>query len=157
MDNCIQVAQVQTPQGLVQLTNVFVVAEGGRVTLGNDSALRKVPELFDEDVECMLLGDFNLHHPSSWGGQRVQRADEAARELIDMTAQRGLCLATSQGATTWRVLTPGLYNHLVRCTPVDPADEAPNQAHCYGVQLAGCASGDRLATNVSRKYHSFRN
>jgi len=76
-----------------------VVAEGGRVTLGNDSALRKVPELLNEDVECMLLGDFNLHHPS-WGGQRVQRVDEAARELIDMTAQRGICLATSQGATT---------------------------------------------------------
>ena len=139
VDDCIQVAQVQTPQGPVQLVNVYVVAEGGRVTLGSNSALRKVPELFDEGVECMLLGDFNLHHPS-WGGQRVQRADEAARELIDMTTQRGLCLATSQGATTWRggrsqgttidltFLTPGLYNHLVRCTPIDPAEEVEDHS-----------------------------
>ena len=64
----------------------------------------------------------------------MQRADEAARELIDMTAQQGLCLATSQRAITWpggqsqgttidlTFLTPGLYNHLVRCTPIDPAE-----------------------------------
>lgn len=31
VDDCIQVAQVQTSQGLVQLINVYVVAEGGRV------------------------------------------------------------------------------------------------------------------------------
>ena len=74
VDDCIQVAQIQTSRGPVQLINVYVEAERGR-------------------------GDFNLHHPS-WGGERVRRADEAARELINMTAQRGLCLATSQGATT---------------------------------------------------------
>ena len=76
VDTCIQVAQIQTSQGLVQLINVNVVADGGRVTLRSDSALRKVPELFDGGSECVLLGDFNLHHPS-WGGERVQRADEA--------------------------------------------------------------------------------
>lgn len=37
-----------------------------------------------------------------WGGERAQRADEAARELICLTTQRGLSLATSQGATMWR-------------------------------------------------------
>lgn len=110
------------------------MAEGGRVILGSDSALKKVRELFDDELECMLLGDFNLHHPS-WGGERVQRADEAARELIDITTQRGLCLATNQGATTWRggrsqgitfdltFLTPGLYNRLLHCTPLDPMEE----------------------------------
>ena len=77
VDDCIQVAQVQASQGLVQLINVYVVADGGRVTLGSDSALRKIPELFDGGSECILLGDFNLHHPT-WGGERVRRADEAA-------------------------------------------------------------------------------
>ena len=77
MDDCIQVAQVHTSQGLVQLINVYVMADGGRVTLGSDSALRKVPELFDGGSECVLLGDFNLHHPS-WGGERVRCADKAA-------------------------------------------------------------------------------
>ena len=134
VDNCIQVAWIQTPQGPIQLINIYVVADGGRVTLGHDSALRRVPELFDGRMEHILLGDFNLHHPS-WGGGRVRHTDEAARELIDITAQQGLCLATSQGATTWRggrsqgttidltFLTPGIYNHLVRCTPIDPAEE----------------------------------
>ena len=77
VDDCIQVAQVQASQGLVQLINVYVVADEGRVTLGSDSALRKIPELFDGGSECILLGDFNLHHPT-WGGERVRRADEAA-------------------------------------------------------------------------------
>ena len=134
VDDCIQVAWIQTSQGPVQLINIYVMAEGGQVTLGSDSALRKVPELFDDELECMPLGDFNLHHPS-WGGERVRRADEAARELIDIRAQRGLCLATSQGATTWRggrsqgttidltFLTLGLYNRLLRCTPLDPKEE----------------------------------
>ena len=137
VDDCIQMAQVWTSQGLIQLINVYVMADGGWVTLGSDSALRKVPEIFDEGLECILLGDFNLHHPS-WGGEWVQRVDEAAQELIDMTTQQGLCLATSQGVTTWRggcsqdttidltFLTPRLYNHLVQCTPLDPAEEMEN-------------------------------
>ena len=70
MDNCIQVAQVQTSQGPVQLINVYVMVDEGWVTLGSDSVLRKIPELLDEGLECVLLGDFNLHHPS-WRGERV--------------------------------------------------------------------------------------
>ena len=31
VDNCIQVAQIQTSQGLVQLINVYVMVDGGRV------------------------------------------------------------------------------------------------------------------------------
>lgn len=115
--------QRRDTQGPVQLINIYVMAEGGQVTLGSDSALRKVPELFDDELECMLLGDFNLHHPKR-GGERVQHADEAARELIDITAQQGLCLATSQGTTIdLTSLTPGLYNRLLRCTPLDPKEE----------------------------------
>ena len=62
MDDCIQVAQIQTSQSLIQLINVYVTADEGWVTLRSDSVLRKVPELFDEGLECVLLGDFNLHH-----------------------------------------------------------------------------------------------
>ena len=79
--------------------DVYVMVDGGRVMLGSDSALGKVLELFDGDSEGVLLGDFDLHHPS-WGGKQVQCADEAAQELIDMTTQQGLCLATSQNAIT---------------------------------------------------------
>ena len=64
MDDCIQMAQIHTCQGLVQLINVYVMADGGWVTLRNDLALRKVPDLFDKGLECVLLDDFNLHHSS---------------------------------------------------------------------------------------------
>ena len=36
VDDCIQMAQVQTSQGLVQLINVYVMADGGWVMLGSD-------------------------------------------------------------------------------------------------------------------------
>lgn len=139
VDDCLQLAQIQTSHGVIQLINIYVVAEGGRVTLGENSTLWKVSRLFSEGVECILVGDFNLHHPS-WGGARVRRADEAARELIGLTTQRGLNLATSQGATTWRggrsqgttidlmFLSSGLHNHLVRCAPLDPAEEVEDHS-----------------------------
>lgn len=133
-NDCIQVFRLWTPEGVLRVVNVYVAAEGGRVVLGPDSALRRVPRLLVEEEECVLLGDFNLHHPS-WGGERVRRADEAARELIDMTSQRDLHLATSQGAVTWRggrsegttidltFLSRRLFNGLIRCAPVDNANE----------------------------------
>ena len=48
MDDCIQVAQIQTSQGLVQLINVYVTADEDQVILRSDSALRKVSGLFNE-------------------------------------------------------------------------------------------------------------
>ena len=70
VDNCIQMAQIQTSQGLVQLINVYVMMDESWVMLGSDSALEKVLELFDGDSEGVLLGNFNLHHPF-WRGERV--------------------------------------------------------------------------------------
>ena len=66
VDDCIQLAQIQTSWGLFQLINVYVVADWGRITLGSDSALRKIPGFHDgeSESECVLLGNFNLHHPS---------------------------------------------------------------------------------------------
>lgn len=76
VDDCIQMAQVQISQGLIQLINMYVMTDGGWVILGSDLALRKVSGIFDGGFECVLFDDFNLHHPS-WGGKRVQHADEA--------------------------------------------------------------------------------
>ena len=70
MNNCIQMAQIQTSQGLVQLINVYVMMDGGWVMLRSDSALGKILELFDGDSKSVLLGNFNLHH-LSWGGKWV--------------------------------------------------------------------------------------
>ena len=68
MDDYIQMAQVWTSQGLIQLINVYVMADEDWVTLGSDSVLRKISGIFDEGLECILLGNFNLHHPS-WGDE----------------------------------------------------------------------------------------
>ena len=76
VDDCIQMAQIETSQGLVQLINVYVMTDEGQVTLGSDSALRKVSEIFDGGLKCVLLDDFNLHHLFR-GGQQVRQADEA--------------------------------------------------------------------------------
>ena len=126
VDNCIQMTQIQTSQGLIQLVNVYVMTDEGWITLRSDSALRKMPELFDEESECILLDDFNLHH-LFWEGEWVWCTDEIVWELIDMTAQQGLCLATSQKVITWwgdqsqrttidlTFLTSELYSHLMQC------------------------------------------
>ena len=63
IDYCIQMAQIQASQSLVQLINVYVMTDESWITLGSDSALRKISELFDGGSECILLDDFNLHHP----------------------------------------------------------------------------------------------
>ena len=68
-------AQVWTSQGLIQLINVYVMADEDWVTLGSDSVLRKISGIFDEGLECVLLDDFNLHHPS-WEEEQVQHTDE---------------------------------------------------------------------------------
>ena len=64
MNNCIQMAQIQTSQGLVQLINVYVMMDESQVMLGSDSgsALEKILKLFDEDFKNVLLDNFNLHH-----------------------------------------------------------------------------------------------
>ena len=62
MDYCIQMAQVQTSQSLVQLINMYVMADESWVTLESDLALRKISEIFNGGLECVLLDDFNLHH-----------------------------------------------------------------------------------------------
>ena len=57
MNDCIQMAQIQTFQGLIQPINVYVVVDESQITLRCDSALRKLPELFDGGSECVLLDD----------------------------------------------------------------------------------------------------
>ena len=70
VNNCIQMAQIQTSQGLVQLINVYVMMDEGWIMLGSDSALEKILKLFDGDSKNVLLDDFNLHH-SSWGDKQM--------------------------------------------------------------------------------------
>ena len=62
MNDCIQKTQIQTSPSLVQLINVYVMIDESWIMLRSDSVPRMISELFDEDSECVLLDDFNLHH-----------------------------------------------------------------------------------------------
>ena len=75
MNDYIQMAQVWTFQGLIQLINMYVMTDEDWVILGSDSALRKISAIFNEELECILLDDFNLHY-LSWGDKQMQCADE---------------------------------------------------------------------------------
>ena len=62
------------------------------------SAVKEALELAKGEI--ILLGDFNMHHPS-WGGIHVTSETQAERLLLE-TEARGLKLATVQGEPTWK-------------------------------------------------------
>jgi hypothetical protein len=52
-----------------------------------------------EDSSCLLLGDFNLHHPA-WGGDHVRHTDLRSDQLLELTDEWLLDLWTETGAVT---------------------------------------------------------
>ena len=113
---------LQTDLGPIHITNVY-----------NPKVQR--PRIAEPDIltdalalpgHHILLGDFNLHHPR-WGGVHVH-AEQAASDLLTLTATAQLDLATPQGAITWKrgsrrttidltFLSPALMGRLTRCEP----------------------------------------
>ncbi|KAF4210539.1 hypothetical protein CNMCM5878_004249 [Aspergillus fumigatiaffinis] len=52
-----------------------------------------------QDSSCLLLGDFNLHHPA-WGGDHVRHTDRRSDRLLELTDTWLLDLWTEPGAVT---------------------------------------------------------
>lgn len=84
--------------------------------------------LNESEGEVIILGDFDLHHPS-WGGPHI-RPDHLAEELIQLTTQFDLRLATPVGTPTWKrgwqestidlaFTSELLWQRLVLCQPQD--------------------------------------
>ncbi len=76
------------------------------------------------ESEQIVIGDFNLHHPS-WGGADVQ-ADQEADELILLTKEFEMEQVLPRGTMTWRrieshstidliFMTPLLRESLIQC------------------------------------------
>ena len=61
--------------------------------------LRCLNQTRDNEIETLLLGDFNLHHPR-WGGPNVVPHQEAS-ELTNLVDQQGLELLTPVGTVTF--------------------------------------------------------
>ncbi len=77
------------------------------------------------DAERIVLGDFNLHHPS-WGGPRCLTQHAAANKLLDSTAEADLLPCLPPGTTTWEArqlqttidlvfMSSRLHGHLISC------------------------------------------
>ena len=77
--------------------NVYREAVRGDTT----ATLEQLNGLLEDDHwQHIIVGDFNLHHPT-WGGLGVEE-DPQAEQLIQMMDERQLSLLLPQGSVTWR-------------------------------------------------------
>ena len=67
--------------------------------LGTLPLAREAVNRFPQD-QCLLLGDFNLHH-QRWGAQTATNQHWASGFLIEMTEQAGLEILLEPGTVTW--------------------------------------------------------
>ena len=108
---------------IIHIHNVYNPCQ----TSGNLSRLgeiQKVLQEFSRNIEHILLGDFNLHHPL-WGGTEVE-AEEDAEKLIMLTEKARLKQVLPPGTITWQrheskstldlvFLSPLLQESLLEC------------------------------------------
>ncbi|OQD64945.1 hypothetical protein PENANT_c410G08752, partial [Penicillium antarcticum] len=83
--------------------------------------------------EHIILGDMNAHHPR-WGGSGT-RADQEAKQLLEIANEWGLELTTQQGRPTWSrndqssvidltFITSNLVSRLINCERADDIEHA---------------------------------
>ena len=108
---------------IIHVHNVYNPCQTSR----NGNVLAQIQKFLQEtggNVENILLGDFNLHHPL-WGGRGVE-ADEDAETLIMLTEKTHLKQVLSPGTITWQrreskstldlvFLSPLLRDSLLEC------------------------------------------
>lgn len=117
--------QIRTKDNrIIQIHNVYNPCQ----TSGDNSVLgkiRKVLQKTRDNVENILLGDFNLHYPL-WGGGAGVEVDEEAETLIMMTEEAHLKQVSPPGTITWQrhkskntldliFLSPLLFDSLLAC------------------------------------------
>lgn len=116
----------ETPQGLglIHIHNVYNPSPS-LVTDQNPSSLALVEVALERPGEHILLGDFNLHHPS-WNNPGRFSYHREADELITMTLNKEMESALPNGAVTWRArkaesaidlifVTPGVKETMLSC------------------------------------------
>ena len=126
---------LKTPSGRIQVINIYCKPkEHHAARLSTTSLLQQIQEVADKEADIALIGDMNMHHPN-WGGQTVEHAHNAAWDLIAISEELGLELATPDGLVTRQrannrdstldltFLSPGLYERLLRCNTIESADK----------------------------------
>ncbi|KAI9036874.1 putative RNA-directed DNA polymerase from transposon X-element [Aspergillus affinis] len=83
-------------------------------------------------VEQIVVGDINLHHPH-WGGLTTERADLEAEETLRLIEEYDLAVLYEAGTVTYRargaestidlsLATTRLQDSLIRCLPQEDLD-----------------------------------
>lgn len=91
---------LQTSQGKVCVHNIYnppPLAHSSR-ELGT---LQWIPQILAQKGKHVLIGDFNLHHPS-WGGQVVLQHHRVAEDLMGMLCDANMELILPEGLITWK-------------------------------------------------------
>jgi hypothetical protein len=120
---------LQTENYTVHIHNIYSQPPGALNRVIRESPIYTLAQQLNKPGEHMLIGDFNLHHPS-WGGARCFTRHSMAIDLLQRTEEAGLQLLTPSGMITWErgrqsstidltFCTQGLAQKLVRCARED--------------------------------------
>ena len=129
---------IKTTDGTKRIINVYLPGRQGTSTV-NRNIFSKLEELVTTGPPAIVVGDFNLWHPS-WGGPTVLATCSIASEFKSLTENLELQLVLPPGTTTWRrglrrstidlvYTATELVTRILQCTPkeewVELADHIP--------------------------------
>lgn len=108
----------------IHIHNLYREATRGNIT----AILDQLNGVLDEEEQHLVVGDFNLHHPT-WGGIGVE-GDPQAEQLLQLMDERQLSLLLPQGSITWQAQhfqstidlalgSPAVTQRLVGCGTLD--------------------------------------
>lgn len=91
---------LRTEQGNIWIYNVYSEPPGNYQNTEYSTPIPLLEDLLRRDGEHIVLGDFNLHHPT-WCGIRNPTQHTAAESLLNILYPNGLSLASPQAVPTW--------------------------------------------------------
>uniref|UniRef100_A0A9Q8PMJ0 Endonuclease/exonuclease/phosphatase domain-containing protein n=2 Tax=Passalora fulva TaxID=5499 RepID=A0A9Q8PMJ0_PASFU len=91
--------RLNTNQGSIHIHSVYNPPPSSRSStqLGT---LQQLPDILQSDSQHIVLGDFNLHHPT-WGSDFAPAHHFLANRLLSTTQSNNMHLVTPKGLTTW--------------------------------------------------------
>lgn len=124
-----QIVRINSEWRTIYIHNIYNEPRGGTITRIREEIERI--RIGDRDGEHMILGDFNLHHPS-WGGAGT-RGDAEAEDLLEIMDIHDMEIVTEPGVAPWErkdqkstidltFISNGLLERLVNCVRGDDID-----------------------------------
>jgi hypothetical protein len=116
---------LQLDNVVVHVHSIYAPSPRGLRRIEHGSPIYRIPQLLQKPGEHILVGDFNLHHPS-WGGTACFDQHDMADELLRITHQADMRLLTPPGIATWEArgaastidlifATSSLVGRMVKC------------------------------------------